>query len=1168
MAEKEHLIRTIKEYIDKNASSVIVDRGQYLWRKGHVRFVRTIFPKIMEFAVESSGHDHKYLVAINLNDPADIDSDCSCPYDWGGICKHQVAVFQTILQDKTLLDFASFGADLSQEEKDQADKKNAESNIDYLKRLFKEAGLDWDDPDADERELIEDLEQEEEDSTIDLTAFPTTKNNGPTEHELMGLSGKEQTTDETALGYTLIPSDIDSGLEVLDTELIHGRLRKDRSMHKNRVRVVGNLFPVDDLLKDIDPEDQDIISLMKRNNQMGPWLNRHIHHVTGKGTGWLSPSDIKENQRALFRLKDYSAFYLGYLREFLDKTKDKYLYYYHGKGDRHNIAARDLKPLAVQNQNELSTRLYVDQLEDRTQIRFFITLDGDELPFPLQPPYYPPWIHITLNGDLFQWKSHHHFLLAAYFGFKETAVIEMEPERWHKVFKEFIQKVQNQIHVEMDEKMKPQRQEQKPSAKINLSETGEFLLFYPVITYGHIEVMLNEDGDKLYYYSDDQLMVIHRDKAFEQEIRDFIVNLHSRFNPFSEQEYYFLHADEVMKRMWFFDFYEKCREHGIEVYGIRSLKNIRYNPAKPKTSFSVNSGIDWFDMDIKVQFGDQQASLKEVRKAVMKQQNYVKLGEDTWGILPGEWLEQWANLLKFGKVEDGKLKVSKLHFHLVDRLYKQLDNKRLKKEIREKKKLLKSFEKIEPVEKPRGLQAELRDYQQSGLNWMAFLLHFGWGGILADDMGLGKTLQMLALFRHIQQANGSEKMTFLVVAPTTLLFNWENEISKFTPNMSYRVHWGPQRDKDTAEWADEDVILTTYGTLARDIDWIRHFRFTTAVLDESQAIKNPTSLRFKAVSLIDARYRFTLTGTPIENNTMELYAQMQFVNPGLLGSQKFFQKEYALPIDKEKDKQKTRELQQLIKPFLLRRTKEKVASELPPKTEIPLYCEMDKEQRQVYEAFKKDYREKVLSKVDEVGLDQARFNVLEALTRLRQICDSPAIMNTEEDYGSSSVKLQELMRHIREKTGDHKVLIFSQFVSMLSLVTRELEQEGVAYSYLDGSTRDRQKAVRDFQDNGDCRVMVISLKAGGLGLNLTEADYIYLIDPWWNPAVEQQAIDRTHRIGQDKHIFAYKMICKDTVEDKILKLQENKKTLAADLVSAEQSFVKQLTEEDIRAIFE
>jgi superfamily II DNA or RNA helicase len=1138
MAEKEHLIRAIKEYIDKNASSIIDDRGQHLWRKGHVSYVRKMPPKILEFVVESSGHDHEYLVAINLNDPADIDSDCSCPYDWGGICKHQVAVFQAILQDKNLLDFAS-------------------SNI--------ADGYGFDDEDLD---LEEDPEQEEDATPMDLTAFPTARNDVPTEQVLMGLSGIEQTSDETALGYTLIPSGTDSGLEVLDTKLIHGRIRKDGSMHKNTVRAVGNFYPVDDLLKDIQPEDQEVISLMERNNQMGPWLNRHIHHVTGKGVGWLSPSDKKENQRALFRLNDYAAIYLGYLREFLDKTKDKYLYFYHGKGDRQNIAAKLLKPLAVQTGNELSTRLHVHQMEDRTQIRFFITLNGDDLPFPLQAPYYPPWIHITQNGDLFQWKSHHHFLLAAYFGFRETAVIEVEPEQWPKMFKEFIQKVQNQIPVEMDENMQPQRQEQKPAAKINLSETGEFLLFYPVITYGHLEVMLNEDGDKLYDYSDDRLTVIHRDKDFEQEIRDFIVDLHPRFNPFSEQEYYFLHADEVMKRMWFFDFYEKCRERGIEVYGIRSLKNIRYNPAKPKTSFSVNSGIDWFDMDMKVQFGDQQASLKEVRKAVMKRQNYVKLGEDTWGILPGEWLEQWANLLKFGKVEDGKLKVSKLHFHLVDRLYKQLDNKRLKKEIREKKKLLKSFEKIEPVEKPQGLQAELRDYQQSGLNWMAFLMKFGWGGILADDMGLGKTLQMLALFRHIQQANGSEKLTFLVVAPTTLLFNWENEILKFTPNMSYRIHWGPQRDKDTAEWADDDVILATYGTLTRDIDWIRHFRFTTAVLDESQAIKNPTSLRFKAVSLIDARYRFTLTGTPIENNTMELYAQMQFVNPGLLGSQKFFQKEYALPIDKEKDQQKTRELQQLIKPFLLRRTKEKVASELPPKTEIPLYCEMDKEQRRVYEAFKKEYREKVLSKVDEVGLDQARFNVLEALTRLRQICDSPAIMNTEEDYGSSSVKLQELMRHIREKTGDHKVLIFSQFVTMLSLVTRELEQEGVAYSYLDGSTRDRKKAVQDFQDNGDCRVMVISLKAGGLGLNLTEADYIYLIDPWWNPAVEQQAIDRTHRIGQEKHIFAYKMICKDTVEDKILKLQENKKTLAADLISAEQSFVKQLTEKDIRAIFE
>ena len=719
----------------------------------------------------------------------------------------------------------------------------------------------------------------------------------------------------------------------------------------------------------------------------------------------------------------------------------------------------------------------------------------------------------------------------------------------------------------MDSNMKPTVKNVKPATKIRLSETGNFLLLYPIVVYGEKEVLLNEAGEKLYDSNGEKLTVIQRDRAYEQKMREFIVNLHPNFSPLSEQEYYFLHVDEVLKKMWFFNFFDKSSEQGIEIYGINDLRKIKYNPNRPLTNFSVKSGIDWFDMDVQVSFGEQAASLKDIRKALMKKQNYVKLDDDSWGVLPGQWLEQWARMVKLGKVEDGRLRINKFHFQLIDQLYEQLDEP-IAEEITEKKRLLRSFESVEEVDIPEGVQGELRNYQRAGLSWLAFLHRFKWGGILADDMGLGKTLQMLSFFRYLQSQNNQDPPVFLVVAPTTLLFNWESEIQKFTPGTRHIVHWGQQRKTGSEEWKDYDIVLTTYGTLTRDIEWMKDFQFAAAVLDESQAIKNPSSLRFKAVNLIKADYRFTLTGTPIENNTMELYAQMQFVNPGLLGSQNFFKKEYAEPIDKNNDEQKTNELRKLIKPFLLRRTKEKVAKELPPKTEMPLYCEMEPEQRNVYEAFKNEYKRQVISKLEDAGVEKAKFHVLDALMKLRQICDSPAILNTEEDYGDHSIKLKELMRHILEKTGKHKVLVFSQFVTMLRLVTRELDREEIHYSYLDGSTRDRQQAVQTFQEDDRCRVMVVSLKAGGLGLNLTEADYIYLIDPWWNPAVEQQAIDRTHRIGQDKQIFAYRMICKDTVEEKILRLQDKKKSLAADLITAEQSFVKKLTEEDIRAIFE
>ncbi|MGM0531243.1 MAG: SNF2-related protein [Bacteroidota bacterium] len=1001
----------------------------------------------------------------------------------------------------------------------------------------------------------------------ELTKFKGFDNATPTEQYLQARYGNKNREETSSLGYVIEIWPTFSGLHLPRITPVYGKLRKDRSAHKQTVESVEHLYDIGSVLKDITPEDQEIISLTNEYRDAETRLNKDLLAAIEHGkTHWYAISE-EEARQVLPRLNDFSRYYLSYLHQILPKMKDKYVYFSEWIHNNARFPAKNLEPVNINTEEFLESKLEVEKKKGNIELTFSITINGKDPMQPIDDMHYPIWINFE-DSEIHTWKNHHHFLLAAHFDFQEEKVIEIPPDQWPKIFETFIKEIQNKIPVEMAENMKPKEKKVQPTTKIKLTETGNFLLLYPIVVYSNKEVLLNEAGKNLYDSDEEVLTVIPRDKEYEQNIRDFIVDLHPNFSHFSEQEYYFLHVDEVMKKMWFFNFFEKCQEKGIQIYGFKNLKKIRYNPNRPSTSFSVKSGIDWFDLDMQVNFGDQAISLKDIRKAVMKEQQYVKLGDDSWGLLPGEWFEQWAKMLKFGKVQDGKLKLSKLHFQLIDQLYEQLEDNAVAEEIEEKKQLLQSFDSIEEVSTPKGVEAELRNYQQAGLNWLVFLYRFRWGGILADDMGLGKTLQMLLLFQYIQSQNGQERQQFLVVAPTTLLFNWENEILKFTPGMKYCIHWGQLRTKDSNEWNDFDIILTTYGTLTRDIEWMKDFQFTVAVLDESQAIKNPSSLRFKAVNLINAKYRFTLTGTPIENNTMELYAQMQFVNPGLLGSQNFFKKEYALPIDKHGDKEKTRELQQLIKPFLLRRTKEKVARELPPKTEIPLYCEMDSEQRKVYEAFKNEYRNQVLNKIDEEGIEKAKFNVLEALTKLRQICDSPELINTEEDYGDSSVKLQEILRHIREKTGEHKVIIFSQFVSMLKLITRELDKEGLVYSYLDGSTRNRKQAVQTFQENNQCRIMIISLKAGGLGLNLTEADYIYLIDPWWNPAVEQQAIDRTHRIGQDKHIFAYKMICKDTVEEKILKLQEKKKSLAEDLITAEQSFVKKLSEEDIRAIFE
>ncbi|RYF80914.1 MAG: DEAD/DEAH box helicase, partial [Chitinophagaceae bacterium] len=377
------------------------------------------------------------------------------------------------------------------------------------------------------------------------------------------------------------------------------------------------------------------------------------------------------------------------------------------------------------------------------------------------------------------------------------------------------------------------------------------------------------------------------------------------------------------------------------------------------------------------------------------------------------------------------------------------------------------------------------------------------------------------------------------------------------------------RSRQLDELLKHHVIITTYGTLRSDIKLFTQMKFDYVILDESQAIKNPTSKVTKAASLLNAKNRLCMSGTPLQNNTFDIYAQMNFLNPGMLGSVEFFRQEFAIPIDKFGEREQKDHLKKILYPFILRRTKEQVAKDLPDKTEMILFCEMEDEQRKIYDAYRNDFRAKIMGTIEEQGIQRSQLTILQGLMKLRQICDSPAILNEEEKFPNHSIKLDELAREITENIGDHKALVFSQFLGMLALIRAKLEELGIKYEYFDGSTSapDREKAIQAFQNDEETRVFLISLKAGGVGLNLTAADYVYIVDPWWNPAVEQQAIDRTHRIGQTKNIFAYRMICKDTIEDKIMQLQEKKRALAKDLIADDTSFVKALSKEDVEYLF-
>lgn len=696
---------------------------------------------------------------------------------------------------------------------------------------------------------------------------------------------------------------------------------------------------------------------------------------------------------------------------------------------------------------------------------------------------------------------------------------------------------------------------------VYLTDSDDFVLVTPVLQYGAVEVPIR--SKKRIYALDavGEAIEVERDDAAEHQMLRAIQNSHPNFDEQEGFDYFYLHKKHFLDEGWFLEVFEKWHEDEIEILGFNDLKNNNLSPSKMKVAISVSSGLDWFDTAINVSFGNQQVRLKDIQRSVLNKSRFVKLGDGRLGMMPQDWIEKFSKFFRTGEVHENQFRTSKVHFSIIDDLFeKEVLSHEVTEELEMFRAKLSGFEQIEEVKIPEQLQADLRDYQKHGLNWLHFLDEFNFGGCLADDMGLGKTVQILAFILSLKEKNGQK--THLVVLPTSLLFNWRNEIEKFAPSLQYQTIYGVDRTRNHTGFEQYDIIFTTYGTLLSDIRFMKDFPFDYIFLDESQAIKNPDSKRYKAVRLLQSRNKLVLTGTPIENNTFDLYAQFSFVSPGLLGNLQGFRDNYSIPIDKFKDGLRARELQQKLNPFLLRRTKKQVAKELPEKTEMVIYCEMGKEQRQVYDTYKNEFK-LYLQNSDKEELANKNMHILQGLTKLRQICNSPALLRDDEYYGAESSKLTELVEQIEQKSADHKILVFSQFVSMLELIKEKLIEREIGFEYLTGKTKDRAQRVSSFQNDISKRVFLISLKAGGTGLNLTEADYVFIVDPWWNPAVENQAIDRSYRIGQKKNVVAIRLICPDTIEEKIVLLQDSKKELMEDLIKVDAKAVKSLSKEDL-----
>lgn len=1255
----------LKNYCYQNASLAIIQRGQSYYTNNHIIAETDIAndPPEKEFMV--MGSDAVYIVKVRNYNNDKIAATCNCPYNWGEVCKHQVAVLMHIddtlkLPEKEQIEpqiKAPTIIGLEELATGYLSKYMMENLIshhdfhDYnfrIQKLFKEKvrclvhnGFYWD----------------AESNTVTISNHPKglelkcTCNNYskplcyhqvyalsvlleqeyfpmaivPSEQKKLadkflfdlGLSGKASSKGLIAFKLTPLGEiDIELNSEYESILSVNPVIRKTYTDAYLSMGNSTNELPVDipeqpieehqrkaryaiafAFLSNDNPAYFEIAPIAGKLNKAETAIISNFSYYDEECSLPIIEMEEDENRLRLCNkisidqinkrlmqkgipaqnfttfaeIRESCHLQFQYLPTIVDHIHAyPYIYRFHVTGQynlRPNFKRGDLMPVSISKQRaNLFYRLSEDDLF--AVLKPMLEIEGEEFSLDSDQISYCSFLFVQKDKVLYLINGEEHAmrLLMRHHGNGSVKIVK---EQIKTLIEEFVIPLSSQFDIKFDQisnynmeevKLKPVKR------KLYITGEGNFVLFKPVVEYTKgVELEVLKRGFSV-SLNGHIIQKTTRDLKYEEEFENMFRELHPTFSKQFPYEFYNLKATQMVEKFWFFDAFEKLQENHVEVFGLNDLKNFKFNPNKAIITTNLRSGKDWFEAEVDIAFGDNKIALNEVKKAILKREKYIKLSDGSIGILPQEWLDKFNRYLRYGEIKNNKIQLSKTKFSIIDELFENISDAKLIKELVDKRKKLKAFETIKSVKLPDGIKAQLRDYQKEGLNWLNFLHEFKWGGILADDMGLGKTLQAITILKQVAEYS---QLPSLVVVPTTLIFNWQNELKKFCPSLKVLFHYGPDREKSNAHFSDFDVVVTTYGLVMNDIEFLKELSYNYIILDESQAIKNPSSKRYKAVNLLKAENRIAMTGTPIENGTFDLYAQMNFVNPGMFGNMKHFRDDFATPIDRDGDKIRAAELQKLISPFVLRRTKEQVATELPPKTEDVIYCAMDDEQRKVYDAYRNEIRNQLLNRIETDGIEKSKIHVLEGLMKLRQICDSPALLANEEDYGNDSVKIRELINHITKKTANHKIIVFSQFVKMLALIKSEIESLNIDYEYLDGqcSQKQRKESVKRFQEEENCRIFLISLKAGGTGINLTAADYVYIVDPWWNPAVENQAIDRCYRIGQNKKVFAYRMICKDTIEDKIVEYQQEKRDVAEDIIQTDESFMKQLSKDDVMGIF-
>ncbi|MDN3668841.1 DEAD/DEAH box helicase [Echinicola jeungdonensis] len=916
-----------------------------------------------------------------------------------------------------------------------------------------------------------------------------------------------------------------------------------------------------ELIKLMDSMQHDVIVKPFNNKKIKP--KEFLRRVYDNGNTAASYKDVKDQ----IELK------LEILRsKILEKIKGKRLF---EMGNDGNPVWKEIEVLP----KKATVLFHFRRNEDNTHYFPTIKYDGEKLDWQYKGGYLlceePAWL--VVNGKLYNFEKNVDGKKLKPFLNKKFIVIPK------KVEKSYYQKFITQLVASFDVFAKGfdiKVQRSQPEALLSLSdlpgnghadlfgnenqsEIEDKIVFDLKFQYGEYafrseekrtnNVELEQQGDNYIFHK--VIRDLEKEKSYGDYLRDLGLPVKaSRFSLVKSKAFDWLNANR-----------EALEGMGVRIQQNQSNNGKKYFIGQASIKVEVKENIDWFDVNAIIKFGTFEIPFAQIRKLLTKGKSEFELPNGEIAIIPDSWFVNYSEIFSFLEDSEEKEKnmvLKKHHIALAQELQKgNLIDLTLSRKLAK----LKDFSSIESYELPKEFKGTLRPYQKAGYDWLRFLNEYKFGGCLADDMGLGKTVQTLALLAHEKEkTNGA---TSLLVMPTSLIYNWELESKKFTPDLKILVYTGSQRIKDNSRFADYDLVLTSYGITRLDVDILKDFYFNYIILDESQAIKNPGSIISKSVNQLVCANKLILTGTPVENGTMDLWSQMNFVNQGLLGGQSMFKKQFLLPIEKKNDMDKASKLHAMIKPFVLRRLKNQVATDLPEKVVNVKYSSMTSDQEKAYEEVKAYYREKIVGEMSFPGMNRNNFTLLRGLTQLRQIANHPKL--TDQSYGGDSGKLEDIIHMLESTVSEgHKVLVFSQFVKHLGIIREYLDENNISYSYLDGATKDRQGQVKEFQENDKVKIFLISLKAGGVGLNLTKAEYVFLLDPWWNPAVEAQAIDRAHRIGQENKVIIYKFITHNSVEEKIMALQDKKMALAGELINTEESFMKSLNKEDIEALLD